>query len=83
MLIRGYKRTFRDFSTAENKARKRRDCNAWSNHMDDINSDDNRSDEDWKSDNREEDLQQISAILMSFVIGWKLVPKMKQPWILG
>ena len=61
MLIRGYKRPFRDFSTAENKARKRRDCNAWSNHMDDINSDDNRSDEDWKSDNREEDLQQISA----------------------
>ncbi|CAL1132101.1 unnamed protein product [Cladocopium goreaui] len=61
MLIRGYKRTFRDFSTAENKARKRRDCNAWSNHMDDINSDDNRSEEDWKSDNPEEDLQQIRA----------------------
>ncbi|CAL1170921.1 unnamed protein product [Cladocopium goreaui] len=61
MLIRGYKRTFRDFSTAENKARKRRDCSASSNHMDDINSDDNRSEEDWKSDNPEEDLQQISA----------------------
>lgn len=61
MLIHGYKRTFRDFNIEENKARKRLDCNGSSNHIDDVNSDDNPSEEEWNSNNPEEDLQQISA----------------------